>query len=84
MNKSISFLLIVFLLFFSISCNDDDEMDDGSGINPNLEIENFIWKGLNLFYLWQGEVANLSDDRFDTQQELEEFLNNSESPDVLG
>ena len=83
MKKSISFLAIIFLLFFSFSCSDDDEINDGAAVSPNLEIENFIWKGLNLFYLWQEEVANLSDDRFDTQQELEEFLENSESPENL-
>lgn len=83
MKKRLSFIAIFFLLFICVCCNDDDEINDGGDIAPNLEIENFIWKGLNLYYLWQQDVPNLSDTRFKTQQELETFLGNYESPENL-
>jgi hypothetical protein len=39
----------------------------------NLEVQDFIWKGLNQYYLWQPDVPNLSDDRFASQNELNAF-----------
>jgi hypothetical protein len=41
----------------------------------NLEVQDFIWKGLNQYYLWQPDVPNLSDDRFASQNELNAFAN---------
>jgi hypothetical protein len=38
-------------------------MDD-TAAPINLEVQDFIWKGLNQYYLWQPDVPNLSDDRF--------------------
>jgi hypothetical protein len=39
-----------------------------------LEVQDFVWKGLNQFYLWQEDVPNLSDDRFASQDELNVFF----------
>lgn len=40
----------------------------------DLEVNNFIWKGLNTFYLWQSEVTNLADNRFLTSSNYYSFL----------
>lgn len=76
MKRFLYLYSIIFILTFSIGCNNDDDDDV---INPevpeNLEIENFIWKGLNAYYFWQEDVNNLADTRFSTQEQLNSFLN---------
>ena len=66
------FLPYVLILFFLISCKDEDD-----NIPPrqyDFEIEDFIWKGLNTYYLWQNSVPDLADDRFDSQKSYANYL----------
>jgi C-terminal processing protease CtpA/Prc len=74
-------LIIVFLLaaFTFQSCQDQDDV----AIPNNLAINDFIWKGLNLYYLWQADVPNLSDNKFASQTELNTFLNGYPKPENL-
>ncbi|WP_395049164.1 S41 family peptidase [Flavobacterium sp.] len=73
--------IIVFLLavFTFQSCQDQDDI----AVPSNLAINDFIWKGLNLYYLWQAEVPNLSDDKFANQVALNTFLNGYHKPETL-
>mgnify|MGYP001812103076 FL=1 len=76
--------LFVFVLFLGWSCNDDDDMTEI--VDPDLEtleIQDFIWGGLNIWYLWQPNVANLADDRFSSEEEYVEFLNSEPVPEEL-
>jgi C-terminal processing protease CtpA/Prc len=57
-------------------------MDD-TAAPINLEVQDFIWKGLNQYYLWQPDVPNLSDDRFATQNDLNSFLQTYSTPEKL-
>jgi C-terminal processing protease CtpA/Prc len=41
----------------------------------NIEVNDFVWKGLNTFYLWQNDVTNLTDNRFLDPNSYEYFLN---------
>ncbi len=80
--KSI-YKLLIFFLFTSLilsSCTDDD---DSLNVPQNLEIQNFIWKGLNLYYLWQEDVPDLADDRFENQTQLNDFLSTYSDPKTL-
>lgn len=74
-------ITILFILTFFVlqSCQDNDD------IAPpiSLEIHDFIWKGMNLYYLWQTDVPNLSDNRFATQKELNNFLSGYSNPEDL-
>lgn len=72
-------LLLLLLVFGFQSCEDYDD----TAVPSNLEVNDFIWKGLNLYYLWQGDVPNLSDKRFDTQKDLNSFLYGYPSPEKL-
>ncbi len=63
--------LIVLFLGLATSCEDND---DTLSVTPGLEVQNFIWKGLNLYYLWQPDVPDLADDRFANQDALETYL----------
>jgi len=64
-----AFLFFIAALAFT-SCQDQDDI----AAPNNIEIQDFIWKGLNQYYLWQPDVPNLSDDRFATQEDLNAFL----------
>ena len=73
--------IIVFLLavFTFQSCQDQDDI-----VAPtDLQIKDFIWKGMNLYYLWQADVPNLSDAKFANQQQLNAFLNGYPKPETL-
>ena len=66
------FLPLLLLLFFILSCKDEDD-----NIYPrqyDFEIEDFIWEGLNTFYYWQNSVPDLADNRFDTQKSYANYL----------
>lgn len=77
--KSHLVLLVLLALFTFQSCQDDDDV----AAPANLEVNDFIWKGLNLYYLWQSNVPNLSDSKFNNQSELNSFLNGYSKPDDL-
>ena len=66
-NKFIAFSVLL-MLFLSVSCTDKEP------INKDLEIQTFIWKAMNLHYLWIDEVPDLKDSRFRNQNELDAFL----------
>ena len=71
--KQIFSFFLLFALLLGWSCNDEDDMTGGTG-PENLEIQDFIWSGMNVYYLWQPNVRNLADDRFESQNEYEQFL----------
>lgn len=80
MKTYFKFTLLLFLAIFSFQgCQD---MDDNAA-PLNLEVHDFIWKGLNQYYLWQADVPNLSDDRFASQNELNIFLSAYPTPEEL-
>lgn len=51
---------------------------------PPIAVENeisaFVWDGMNSWYYWQDEVANLSDTRFEDLGEKNTFLNQYTDP----
>lgn len=79
MKKLFFFFLI--LLFFPLlnSCEDNDD----NLVPSELEVNDFVWKGLNLYYLWQADVPDLADNRFSNQPELNAFLKTYDSPTTL-
>ena len=71
------FVLIVFpFLFFFCSKKEQS-------FSKDTEIQDFIWKGMNSFYFWQSNVPNLSDTRFDSQSQLNDFLQGYDSPEEI-
>jgi carboxyl-terminal processing protease len=71
--------LLVLLLAIPFGCTD---MDDNA-VPSNLETKDFVWKGMNLYYLWQEDVPDLADDQFATQTELNTFLETYSTPEAL-
>jgi len=80
MRTTFKFIIIFLLAAFTFqSCQDQDDVATPN----NLEVNDFIWKGLNLYYLWQADVPNLSDNKFANQTELNTFLNGYSKPENL-
>lgn len=75
-------LSIAFTLFLTWSCNDEGDITEiGGPGQESIEIQDFIWGGLNIWYLWQPNVADLADDRFSSQEEYIEFLSSEPVPE---
>ena len=72
MKKLLVFAGFTFFLLSIASCEKQDEL----AVPENLRLNDFIWKGMNLYYLWQADVNNLADNRFANQGELNSFLSN--------
>lgn len=80
MRTTIKLIIVFFLTAFTFqSCQDQDDV----AVPNNLAINDFIWKGLNLYYLWQADVPNLSDNKFATQKDLNNFLSGYPKPENL-
>ncbi len=77
--------LYLLLAFGILACsNDDDGVDlpDNPDPNPDADVvvQDFMWQAMNLWYFWQGNVPNLADDRFLTNDEYTEFLSADSDP----
>ncbi len=77
--KKVAVLTILIFSLLAISCTNNDDVS----APKDLEVQDFIWKGLNKFYFWQADVADLADDRFANQAELNSFLNTYSDPENL-
>ena len=80
MKKKILLLLIAIVTLF-VSCFED--LDDNIQPVSDLDIGNFIYRGLNYFYLYKADTPELANDNFDNQDELNTFLNSFETPESL-
>lgn len=86
--KNIRILLATIVLFTVTSCFED--LDDNLVITG--DVNDFIWKGMNFYYIYGNEVPDLRNDRFgisgltnryETTPEYETFLSNFSSPEGL-
>lgn len=74
-----SLFLVTIAIVGLQSCEDQDDVD----FPADLKVKDFIWKGLNQYYLWQADVPNLSDNRFANQAALNSFLEGYSNPEDL-
>ena len=80
MKNILKNLLLLFLAVFVLqACEDQDDVESPA----DLQINDFVWKGMNQFYLYQGDVPNLADDRFANQEALNSFLRRYSNPEDL-
>lgn len=79
-HKKICSLLLAIALFTGLTSCDNDVTND---VPQDLEVQNFVWKGLNLYYLWQPEVDVLQDTKFNTQSELNAYIGDYSDPSEL-
>ena len=76
-------LLLLSLLLLIVGCKKADDDDDPNIIRleTDLEISDFIWRGLNQYYYWQETVSNLSDSKLDNESEYAYYLSQNSDPD---
>ena len=80
--KNITNVLMTCIVAFTMtSCFED--MDDNFVPATTLEINDFVWKGMNIYYLYKSEIPSLADDEFATNLEYTNYLNDFESPEEL-
>ncbi len=74
-------MLFFCSFFILVSCFEDN--DDIITPSSNTEVGDFVWKGMNAFYLYKNNVTDLSDDRFESQDDLNNYINDFSSPESL-
>ncbi|MCM8570801.1 S41 family peptidase [Gramella jeungdoensis] len=85
--------LMLFLLTggMLVSCSKDDNDDipnppDNGGkteVSLELEIKDFVWKGMNEIYLYKSDIPELANDYFADQEELYDWLETWDTPENL-
>ncbi|MBP2832964.1 peptidase S41 [Aquimarina sp. U1-2] len=84
-KKAPKFIILFFSLFFILSCSNDDDRseagNDSSVINnPDEQIDDFVWKAMNFWYLYKSDVPDLNDTKIDNIPEYRQFLSSFDSP----
>ena len=82
--KKINFYLLASLVVFT-GCkkSGDDEDPNIIRIETDLEISDFIWKGLNQYYYWQESVTNLSDNKKENESDYAYYLSQNTNPETF-
>ncbi|GAA4272374.1 hypothetical protein GCM10022258_16680 [Aquimarina gracilis] len=60
-----------------------DDNDDVPQVASTLDINDFIWKGMNVFYLYKADVPDLANNRFSSDQEYTDYLRGFTSPEQI-
>ncbi|WP_031425786.1 S41 family peptidase [Flavimarina sp. Hel_I_48] len=82
MKKLPQLLVMCFFIALTTSCSKDRD-DEIQPVAESLEVENFIYSAMNIWYLYKPNVPALADDRFANQEELDAYLNGFETPELL-
>ena len=78
--KNLKALVLVILASLTLaSCFEDND----DNLVSASEINDFVWKGMNLYYLYKGDVPNLANDRFSTNSDYASYLNTFSTPEDL-
>ncbi len=70
--------LLLCLALLPTSCFTDK--DDDVATATSTDVNDFIWRGLNTFYLYKEDVDDLSNNRFTSDQQYTNFLRNFSQP----
>lgn len=68
MKNKIKLIYIFLISLFFAQCAKEYQLPE------DLVVHDFVWKGLNAYYLHQDQIAGLSDRRFSSDQELNAYL----------
>ncbi|MCR8668598.1 S41 family peptidase [Aestuariibaculum sp. M13] len=75
--KTLTLLCLVSFLNFSCFEDNDDNQIAASAISD------FVWRGMNVFYLYKDNIPDLANDRFSSNAEYAAYLNSFSSPESL-
>jgi C-terminal processing protease CtpA/Prc len=70
-------LLFSFVFALFISCEKENPFP------VDVQANDFVWKGLNAYYLYQDQVNDLSDRRFSNEPQLLNYLSSFETPEDI-
>jgi C-terminal processing protease CtpA/Prc len=85
-------LLFAFFVLIFTSCSKDDDVlkEDPSSEKPTeteetaeLEVEEFVYAGMNEIYLYKSDVSVLADDYFDSEDAELDYLAGFSTPEAL-
>ena len=76
-------LLLLLLISTSLLTSCFEDSDDNPRTASTAEIQDFIYRGLNFFYLYKADKPELADDAFASEQDLNNFLSSYNSPESL-
>jgi hypothetical protein len=79
--KKINLLLLASIFIFNSCKKTDDDDPNIIRLETDLEISDFIWKGLNQYYYWQESVPNLSDSKSENESEYAYYLSQNPNPE---
>ncbi|MBZ9728910.1 peptidase S41 [Salegentibacter sp. JZCK2] len=88
-NKLILLLFLATGILSSCSKDQDDErfpvVEGGEepGETPNLEIENYLYDAMSIYYVYEADVPELGEDYFDSEEDKNEWLASFDSPEDL-
>ncbi|QTE23145.1 S41 family peptidase [Polaribacter cellanae] len=68
MKNYLKAFYILFLAFSFTQCSKEYKVPD------DLVVQDFVWKGLNAYYLYQDQIKDLSDRRFNSDIQLNNYL----------
>lgn len=79
MNSSFksTYITAVIILFSFFNCSKEYQVPE------DLVVHDFVWKGLNAYYLYQDQIADLSDRCFNSDQQLNAYLSGFGDPNDL-
>ena len=93
---NIKFYLFLILTLPIVNCSKDltadvnnefdknfDTDDLAVNLEGDLQISDFVWKGLNEFYYWQDQVSELSDEKLIDEKEYADYIKNNSNPDLF-
>ncbi len=80
MKKKLFLFLFAISVIFS-SCFKD--LDDEIQVASAQDIQDFIYRGLNYFYLYKADTPKLANDAFASEDEKINFINSYSSPEAL-
>ena len=87
------FALSLSVFFVTISCKkeaiedpnteieNNDADDNVISLEGDLQISDFIWQGLNLYYYWQKDVPALADTKISDKKAYAKYISENPDPD---
>ena len=78
MKEIIKICASLLIIFSCLNCSNEI-----SSTPADIEINDFVWKGMNAYYYWQSDVPNLGDRRFSNQTEINNFSASFASPEDI-
>ena len=80
--RNISLAVLSILGLLTLSCNNNPVVQEPTVVLNN-EVNDFVWKSMNIWYNWQPDVENLADSKSDDLNSYNTFLNNYVESDDL-